>query len=109
MKTLTVLTLLAATLPLAAQQPVRPKVLGVAHMAVYVKDLPKARKFYEQFLGFAEPFTLPKKGGDAGVRIVFPRSTITNISKSSTRRIAAKASSTTSRFIPITPTRCTRI
>ena len=33
----------------------RPKVLGVAHMAIYVKDLAKARQFYEDFLGYAEP------------------------------------------------------
>src|ERR1039457_2926068 len=57
--------------PLLAQQAVkRPKVLGVAHMAVYVKDLDKTRKFYESFMGFAEAFTLPKKDG-TGVRIVF--------------------------------------
>ena len=48
----------------------RPRVLGVAHMAIYVKDLEKTRQFYEQFLGFGEPFTLPKKDG-TGVRIVF--------------------------------------
>src|SRR5260370_17884040 len=48
----------------------RPKILGVAHLAVYVKDLEKTRKFYEAFMGFAEPFTLPKKDG-TGVRIVF--------------------------------------
>ncbi|HXS95429.1 MAG TPA: VOC family protein [Candidatus Limnocylindrales bacterium] len=48
----------------------RPKVLGVAHMAVYVKDLAQTRQFYEQFLGFGEPFTLPNKEGN-GVRIVF--------------------------------------
>ena len=48
----------------------RPKVLGVAHLAVYVKDLAKTRQFYEQFLGFGEPFTLPGKDGK-GVRIVF--------------------------------------
>ena len=48
----------------------RPKVLGIAHMAIYVKDLAKARRFYEGFLGFAEPFTLPTKDG-AGVRIAF--------------------------------------
>jgi lactoylglutathione lyase len=47
----------------------RPKVLGVAHMAIYVKDLAKARQFYEGFLGFAEPFMLPAK--DGGVRIAF--------------------------------------
>jgi lactoylglutathione lyase len=48
----------------------RPKVLGVAHMAVYVKDLAKTRQFYEDFLGFGEPFTLPMKEG-GGTRIVF--------------------------------------
>src|SRR5215472_1200400 len=57
--------------PALAEDPVaRPKVLGVAHMAIYVKDLDKARKFYEEFLGFGEPFTLPKKDG-GGVRIAF--------------------------------------
>ncbi|MGA3018332.1 MAG: VOC family protein [Bryobacteraceae bacterium] len=57
--------------PLLAQQAVkRPKVLGVAHMAVYVKDLDKARRFYENFLGFGEPFTLPDKTAP-GVRIAF--------------------------------------
>ena len=27
----------------------RPKILGVAHMALYVKDLDKTRQFFEQF------------------------------------------------------------
>jgi catechol 2,3-dioxygenase-like lactoylglutathione lyase family enzyme len=53
---------------LAAQD--RPKVLGIAHLAVYVKDLAKTRQFYEDFLGFGEPFTLPMKEG-GGTRIVF--------------------------------------
>jgi catechol 2,3-dioxygenase-like lactoylglutathione lyase family enzyme len=53
---------------LVAQE--RPKVLGVAHMAVYVKDLAKARQFYEDFLGFGEPFTLPQKEGGS-TRIAF--------------------------------------
>jgi len=57
---------------LFAQEAVtRPKILGVAHMAIYVKDLAKARHFYEDLMGFAEPFTLPKKGGEPGVRIAF--------------------------------------
>jgi lactoylglutathione lyase len=43
----------------------RPKVLGVAHLAIYVKDLAKTRQFYEDFLGFGEPFTLPAKEGGA--------------------------------------------
>jgi catechol 2,3-dioxygenase-like lactoylglutathione lyase family enzyme len=53
-----------------AQGVERPKVLGVAHMAIYVKDLAKTRQFYQEFLGFAEPFTLPKQDG-TGVRIAF--------------------------------------
>src|SRR5258708_19629147 len=53
-----------------AQDVARPKVLGVAHLAVYVKDLAKTRQFYEDFLGFGEPFTLPKKDG-GGERIAF--------------------------------------
>jgi catechol 2,3-dioxygenase-like lactoylglutathione lyase family enzyme len=48
----------------------RPKVLGVAHMAVYVKDLAKTRQFYGELLGFGEPFTLPNKD-KTGTRIVF--------------------------------------
>jgi lactoylglutathione lyase len=57
--------------PRAADTVQRPKVLGIAHVAVYVKDLDKTRKFYEDFLGYQEVFTLPKKDGSGGVRIVF--------------------------------------
>src|SRR5436305_15187105 len=58
--------------PAPAADPVqRPKVLGVAHLAVYVKDLAKTRKFYQDFLGYEEAFTLPPKGGGPGVRILF--------------------------------------
>jgi lactoylglutathione lyase len=62
--------LFGAALMGAADEVPRPKVLGVAHIAVYVKDLQKTRNFYENFLGFGEPFTLPKKEG-GGERIVF--------------------------------------
>jgi catechol 2,3-dioxygenase-like lactoylglutathione lyase family enzyme len=56
--------------PLFAQAAVkRPRILGVAHMALFVSDLAKTRAFYEDFLGFGEPFTLPKK--DGSVRIAF--------------------------------------
>ncbi len=54
-----------------AQQPVaRPKILGVAHLAVFVSDLPKARAFYGDLLGFAEPFTLPKADGSVEIAFV---------------------------------------
>jgi catechol 2,3-dioxygenase-like lactoylglutathione lyase family enzyme len=59
---------IAIAASVAAQN--RPKVLGVASLAVYVKDLAKARQFYEEFLGFGEPFTLPVKEGGA-TRVAF--------------------------------------
>jgi catechol 2,3-dioxygenase-like lactoylglutathione lyase family enzyme len=53
----------------AAQGPKRPHILGIAHMALYVSDLDKARWFYEDFLGYAEPYNL--KRDDGSVRIAF--------------------------------------
>src|SRR5437867_1678882 len=65
------LILLFTVLPLIAQTPVsRPKVLGVAHLGVYVSDLAKARAFYEDLLGYEEPFTLPKPDGSVQVAFV---------------------------------------
>jgi lactoylglutathione lyase len=53
----------------AGEAPARPRILGVAHMALYVSDLAKARAFYKDFLGFEEPFALKRKDGTD--RIVF--------------------------------------
>src|SRR5438552_12895002 len=53
-----------------AQDVKRPRILGVAHMALYVSDLQKARAFYKDFLGYGEPFLLMNKEGNAE-RIVF--------------------------------------
>lgn len=61
--------LLFATSLLAQTEARRPRILGVAHIALYTSDLPKARGFYEDFLGFQEPFTL--KRDDGSVRIAF--------------------------------------
>lgn len=52
-----------------AEKPSRPRILGVAHMALYVSDLQKARQFYEDFLGYQEPYVLKRE--DGSVRIVF--------------------------------------
>jgi catechol 2,3-dioxygenase-like lactoylglutathione lyase family enzyme len=59
-----------AKAPRASGPVARPKVLGVAHMAIYVTDFDKARRFYEDFLGYRQIFTLPRKEG-GGVRIAF--------------------------------------
>jgi catechol 2,3-dioxygenase-like lactoylglutathione lyase family enzyme len=56
---------------LSWQAPVpRPKILGVAHMAVFVSDLQKARAFYADLLGYEEPFTLPKEDGSVDIAFV---------------------------------------
>jgi catechol 2,3-dioxygenase-like lactoylglutathione lyase family enzyme len=49
--------------------PKRPRVLGVAHMALFVSDLQKARAFYKDLLGYEEPYTLQRD--DHSDRIAF--------------------------------------
>ena len=51
--------------PLLAQDtaPTRPRITGISHAAFYVSDMAKAREFYEGFLGFASPFSIPMPGG----------------------------------------------
>ena len=64
------LSLLIPALLVAQAAPARPKILGVAHLAVFVSDLPAARAFYEELLGFDEPFTLPKADGSVEIAFV---------------------------------------
>jgi len=54
------LILIALTMAFAAQaqSPERPRILGLAHVALRVGDIEKSRAFYKDFLGFAEPFSL---------------------------------------------------
>ena len=48
----------------------RPRILGIAHVAFSVSDIEKARAFYEEFLGFAEPFSLKKADGSLDLAFV---------------------------------------
>src|SRR5438445_558271 len=41
----------------------RPRILGLSHMALFVSDLKKARAFYEDFLGYQEPYVLKREDG----------------------------------------------
>ena len=41
--------------------PPRPKIIGVSHAAFFVSDMAKARAFYEGFLGFQSPYSIPRK------------------------------------------------
>jgi catechol-2,3-dioxygenase len=103
--------ILGAALPLSAADAdasARPKILGVAHMAIYVKDLDKTEVFYEGFLGYREAFSCRRKGGGA-VRIAFVKVNDNQYLENSMKRTEARASSTTSLSIPTTPTACMRI
>jgi catechol 2,3-dioxygenase-like lactoylglutathione lyase family enzyme len=45
----------------ADEAPPRPRITGISHAAFFVSDMRKAREFYEGFLGFASPFSIPRK------------------------------------------------
>ena len=56
--------LVATTMAGAAEAnatPRRPRIVGISHAAFYVSDMAKARAFYEGFLGFASPYSIPRK------------------------------------------------
>lgn len=66
MKFVTTLFLAAVITPALAQSasdsaPVRPRITGISHAAFFVSDMAKARAFYEDFLGFQSPFSIPRK------------------------------------------------
>ena len=49
---------------LAWSQPAdRPRITGVAHIALYAQDLDQSRAFYTGFLGFQEPYALKNPDG----------------------------------------------
>jgi len=64
------IALLALTPLLLAQEPKRPRVLGVAHIALFVSDIEKSRSFYKDFLGFSEPFKLDKPDGSLSLTFI---------------------------------------
>lgn len=55
----------------AGDEPQRPKILGISHVGFYVSNLQKARWFYEDFLGFAEPYNLRRNDVKEGLRMRF--------------------------------------
>src|SRR5947207_1927567 len=55
--------LLPAASLLLAQDVARPRILGVAHIALYAADYEKSRAYYRDFLGFEEPYSLANANG----------------------------------------------
>lgn len=68
-KPLLFILLLAGSLAWPAVPPKRPRLLGVAHMALGVSDIEKSRVFYKDFLGFGEPYDL--KNADGSLSLTF--------------------------------------
>jgi catechol 2,3-dioxygenase-like lactoylglutathione lyase family enzyme len=48
----------------------RPRLTGVAHMAIYAHDVDKSLAFYKDFLGFGEPFRLTKSSGGLHLTLI---------------------------------------
>lgn len=47
----------------SAAPPTRPPITGVAHIALFSRDVNRSRAFYKDFLGYAEPFSLNNADG----------------------------------------------
>jgi catechol 2,3-dioxygenase-like lactoylglutathione lyase family enzyme len=63
---LTMVSIRAADVP----APARPRILGVAQVALYVHDVATARKFYRDFLGFEEPLALNNPDGSLRAALI---------------------------------------
>ncbi|TAM84768.1 MAG: VOC family protein [Acidobacteria bacterium] len=61
---------MAVSSPVASAAVERPKILGIAHVAFYVSNLPRTLAYYEDFLGFAEPYELKNDDGRAHVSFI---------------------------------------
>jgi catechol 2,3-dioxygenase-like lactoylglutathione lyase family enzyme len=66
---LVLLGLVSVAVMVAAREPQRPNVTGVAHIALFVHDMDKARAYYKDFLGYGEPFDL--KNADGSLAMTF--------------------------------------
>jgi catechol 2,3-dioxygenase-like lactoylglutathione lyase family enzyme len=67
---LAVFLLLATIVSARTAEPIRPHLLGIAHMALFVSDLGKARTFYKNFLGFDEPYVLRREDGSERIAFI---------------------------------------
>jgi catechol 2,3-dioxygenase-like lactoylglutathione lyase family enzyme len=52
-----------------AQEPKRPRITGISHVAVFVHNMDSSFAFYKDFLGYEEPFRIKK--ADSSISTVF--------------------------------------
>ena len=62
--------IVCAVLAAGAFAQTRPPITGVAHIALFVKDVEKARWFYKDFLGYQEPFQLNAADGKLSLTFI---------------------------------------
>jgi catechol 2,3-dioxygenase-like lactoylglutathione lyase family enzyme len=55
---------------LTAQDIQRPRITGLAHIALFVQDIEKSRQFYNGLLGYEEPFLLNNADGTLSLTFV---------------------------------------
>ena len=63
------LAALTATSAMAADPP-RPKITGLAHVALFARDVDKSRAFYKDLLGYQEPFDLKNRDGSLALTFI---------------------------------------
>jgi lactoylglutathione lyase len=68
MKVFALIALIAALAH--AQELKRPAITGLAHVALYAKDIEKSRAFYKNFLGYGEPFSLNNANGSLSLTFI---------------------------------------
>jgi len=71
MKLLSAVTLVAtSTLWSQSGAPQRPKITGVAHIALAVHDIEKSRAYYKDFLGYGKPYKLDNPDGSLSLTFI---------------------------------------
>jgi catechol 2,3-dioxygenase-like lactoylglutathione lyase family enzyme len=91
------LTLLFSLVPLRGQDgaPARPRILGIAQVAFYVHDIAVSRKYYRDFLGYEEAYTLKQPDGSL-------RAALFKIDDHQTVELVPEVAPATDRFVHVT-------
>ena len=64
------IAILSLIVVLPAQEPRRPPITGLAHVALWAKDVAQSRAFYKDLLGYGEPFDLKNTDGSLALTFI---------------------------------------
>ena len=88
----------------SGQEVQRPRILGVAHIALYAHDIEQSRAFYTGMLGFQEPYSL--KNPDGSLSMTFFKINDHQYVELFPEKAPKPTAWCTSRSKPITPNNC---